>query len=49
MATSVHLPEDFDVAVAAHALVLDAVLVTDNTRPMSRAARLRLENWNVSS
>lgn len=44
-----HRLEDFDVAVAAHTLALEGVLVTDNTRHMSRVARLRLENWNASS
>ena len=37
--------EDFDVAIAAHALALDAVLVTDNTAHMGRIRGLRLENW----
>lgn len=37
--------EDFDVAVASHALSRDAVLVTDNIEHMSRVPRLRLENW----
>jgi len=31
--------------IAAHALSLDAILVTDNTAEFSRVARLRLENW----
>lgn len=37
--------EDFDAAVAAHALALGAVLVTDNIEHMKRIPRLRLENW----
>ena len=37
--------EDFDVAIAAHALALDAVLVSDNTAHMGRIRGLRLENW----
>ena len=37
--------EDFDVAIAAHALASGAVLVTDNTTHLSRIPGLRLENW----
>lgn len=37
--------EDFDVAVAAHALALDATLVTDNTEHLGRVAGLRIKNW----
>ncbi len=37
--------EDFDLAVAAHALSLGATLVTDNLRHMKRIRNLRLENW----
>ncbi|HXV64671.1 MAG TPA: type II toxin-antitoxin system VapC family toxin [Vicinamibacteria bacterium] len=40
--------EDFDVAIASHALSSDAVLVTDNIEHMSRIPRLRLENWTES-
>jgi tRNA(fMet)-specific endonuclease VapC len=36
---------DFDEMIAAHALVLDAVLVTDNTRHFQLVDRLVLENW----
>jgi len=36
---------DFDEMIAAHALALDAVLVTDNTRHFSRVAGLKIENW----
>ena len=39
--------EDFDVAVAAHALALDATLVTDNLDHMARISGLRVENWRV--
>ena len=34
-----------DTLIAAHALSLDAILVTNNTREFSRIADLRLENW----
>ncbi len=34
-----------DMLVAAHALALDATLVTDNEREFSRVEGLRLENW----
>ena len=37
--------EDFDVAIAAHALALDATLVSDNVAHMSRIPDLRVENW----
>lgn len=37
--------EDFDVAIAAHAMALDAVLVTDNVAHMERVTGLALENW----
>lgn len=40
--------EDFDVAVAAHALALGATLVTDNVSDMSRIRGLRVENWTRS-
>ena len=39
--------EDFDVAIAAHALALDAVLVSDNTAHLGRIRGLRLENWRA--
>ena len=39
--------EDFDVAVAAHALALDATLVSDDFEHMRRISDLRLENWLV--
>jgi tRNA(fMet)-specific endonuclease VapC len=34
-----------DMLIAAHALELDAVLVTDNVREFKRVKGLRLENW----
>jgi len=34
-----------DFLIAAYALFLDAVLVTDNTREFERVPDLRLENW----
>ncbi len=37
--------EDFDLAVAAHALAIGATLVTDNVDHMSRVQGLRIENW----
>jgi tRNA(fMet)-specific endonuclease VapC len=41
--------EDFDVAIAAHALVYPAILVTDNVSQMSRIQGLWVENWRDSS
>ncbi|MCG3135172.1 MAG: Ribonuclease VapC2 [Planctomycetes bacterium] len=37
--------EDMDLLIAAHASVLDAVLVTSNTRHFSRIAGLKVEDW----
>lgn len=34
-----------DTMIAAHALSLDAILVTHNTREFARVDGLRLENW----
>jgi tRNA(fMet)-specific endonuclease VapC len=34
-----------DMLIAAHALALDAILVTDNVREFKRVKGLRLENW----
>ena len=34
-----------DMLIAAHALELDAVLVTDNVREFKRVKGLRVENW----
>jgi tRNA(fMet)-specific endonuclease VapC len=38
-----------DMLIAAHALAIDAVIVTDNTDEFSRVQGLRLENWLVRS
>jgi tRNA(fMet)-specific endonuclease VapC len=34
-----------DMLIAAHALALDALLVTDNEREFSRVPGLKVENW----
>ena len=34
-----------DMLIAAHALVLDCVVVTANVKEFSRVARLKVENW----
>lgn len=34
-----------DMLIASHALLLDAVLVTNNTKEFSRIPDLKLENW----
>ena len=34
-----------DMFIAAHAISLDAVLVTNNTREFQRVSNLRMENW----
>ena len=39
--------EDFDAAIAAHALALDATLVTANLDHMARVPGLRIEDWSV--
>ena len=38
--------EDFDAAIAAHALALDATLVTADRDHMARVPGLRVENWS---
>ena len=38
--------EDFDVAIAAHAIVLDGVLVSMDEKHLARIPNLRLENWS---
>lgn len=38
--------EDFDLAIAAHALALDATLVTANFDHMIRVPGLRVEDWS---
>jgi tRNA(fMet)-specific endonuclease VapC len=37
--------EDFDVAMAAHALAYDSVLVTTNVSDLARVAGLDVEDW----
>lgn len=37
-----------DTLIAAHALSLDATVVTNSTREFSRVPGLRLENWTVA-
>ena len=37
--------DDFDAAIAAHALALDATLVTDNLRHFRRIRGLSVESW----
>ena len=37
--------EDFDAAIAAHALAVGATLVTANLDHMTRVAGLRVEDW----
>ena len=39
--------EDFDLAIAAHALALEATLVTNNLKHFKRIAGLKLEDWTV--
>jgi tRNA(fMet)-specific endonuclease VapC len=34
-----------DLLIASHALFLDAILVTDNTRELRRVPGLKVENW----
>lgn len=38
--------EDFDAAIAAHAVARDATLVTANVSHMTRIPGLRVEDWN---
>ncbi len=38
--------EDFDAAIAAHALAFDATLVTADLGHMTRVPGLRVENWS---
>ena len=37
--------ETMDLLIAAHALALDTILVTNNTRDCRRVPGLRIENW----
>jgi tRNA(fMet)-specific endonuclease VapC len=39
--------DDFDIAIAAHALALDATLATANVRHLGRIRRLRIEDWTA--
>ena len=41
--------EDFDAAIAAHALAVDATLVTANLDHMIRVPGLRIEDWSTST
>jgi len=41
--------EDFDAAIAAHALEPDTALVTANTDDMVRVPGLKIEDWSSSS
>ena len=41
--------EDFDAAVAAHAVALDATLVTDSRVHMARVKGLTVQNWRVAA
>jgi tRNA(fMet)-specific endonuclease VapC len=36
---------EFDVLIAAHAVALRCVLVSNNTRPFSKVPGLTLEDW----
>jgi tRNA(fMet)-specific endonuclease VapC len=37
--------DDFDIAIAAHAMAHDAAVVTRNTRHFVRIRSLRVEDW----
>ncbi|MDH3625181.1 MAG: hypothetical protein OES69_06520 [Myxococcales bacterium] len=39
------LIEDFDIAIAAHAIAWDATLVSANTKHFTGIEELRLETW----
>lgn len=39
--------EDFDAAIAAHAVAAGATLITANTRHMLRVPGLRVEDWSL--
>ena len=39
--------EDFDIAIAAHALAHDLILVSANGKHLSRIRTLRLEDWSL--
>jgi tRNA(fMet)-specific endonuclease VapC len=40
--------EDFDVAIAAHAVAHNAILVTSNVAHMSGIAGLEVEDWGAA-
>jgi tRNA(fMet)-specific endonuclease VapC len=40
--------EDFDAAIAAHALARDATLVTANLDDMARVPGLKVEDWSIA-
>jgi tRNA(fMet)-specific endonuclease VapC len=40
--------EDFDAAIAAHALAVDGILVTSNVDRMTRVPGVRIEDWERS-
>jgi len=40
--------DDFDVAIAAHALAHQAVLATRNVRHLGRIRHLTVEDWTVA-
>jgi len=41
--------DDFDVAIAAHAVALGATLVTENIRHFERIRGLAIENWSTEA
>jgi tRNA(fMet)-specific endonuclease VapC len=41
--------EDFDAAVAAHALALGSVLITANMKHMRRIPRLEIQDWSKTT
>lgn len=40
--------EDFDIAIAAHAVARDAILVTSNVEHMARVRGILLEDWTAA-
>jgi len=42
-----HRIEDFDAAIAAHAVAVDATLVTADTEHRNRVPGLRVEDWSA--
>lgn len=41
--------EDFDAAIAAHAMAADVVLVTGNLKHMLRIPGVRIEDWSATT